>query len=201
MRGPELVPLPGPAEDEVTRDVREIGDGPVRVASRVRGLAAAVRLDPLAHLAVRVGRTALLQVTLLRHVAVGSLAVDDPLASDHAGKTDVDRAPRRLDVQPDAKAREKDGCRGEHPHRPERLRRSRRPVAPRDPETAQEQVDERRIGERRAPEDLALVEETQRDREREQRQQIEVAERARPAQVGQAEQEDTAERGARPRRC
>ena len=79
-------------------------------------------------------------------------------------------------------------------------RRARRPVAARDPDAADEQVDERRVGERRAPEDLALVEEAQRDGEREQREQVEVAQRARPAQVGEPEQEDARRRRARARR-
>ena len=50
--------LPAPAEDGVAGQVREVGDRAVGVAARVRRLAAAVRLDPLADLAFRVGRPA-----------------------------------------------------------------------------------------------------------------------------------------------
>ena len=133
MRRPELVPLPAPAEDEIAGHVGEVGDRAVRVAARVRGLAAPVRLDALADLAVGVGGAARLQVALLRHVPVRGLPVRDPLAADHAGEADVDHAPRRLDVQADAEAREEDGGRGEQPRRarraaPTRGGRSRRAI-------------------------------------------------------------------------
>ena len=108
--------------------------------------------------------------------------------ADHAGEADVDHAPLRLDVQPDAEAGEEDACGREQPHRPDRratsaAARSRRAIQTQRPS----RYDERRIGERRAPEDLALVEEPQRDREREQREQVEVPQRERPAQVGEPE--------------
>ena len=75
-----VVPLAAPAEREVAGDVALVRDGAVRVAARVRRLAAPVRLDAFADLAVRVGRAARLQVALVGHVAVRPLAVDDPLA-------------------------------------------------------------------------------------------------------------------------
>ena len=64
-----------------------------------------------------------------------------------------------------------------------------------------EQVDEARVDERHAREDPAVVEVPERDGEREQREQVEVAEAERPAQVGEADQEDGAEARARPRSC
>ena len=194
MRRPELVPLPAPAEGEVAGDVREIGDGAVGVTAPVRGLAASVGLDALADLAFRVGRAARLEVALLGHVAVGHLPVHDPLAADHPREADVDHAARRLDVQPDAEAGEKDGRPCQQPHRPGGAGRARSTVAPGDPHAAAEQIEERRIRERRAPEDLALVEEAQRHREGEQRKQVEVAQREHPAQVRETEQEESAER-------
>ncbi len=193
MRRPELVPLARPAEDGVPGQVREVGDGSVGVAARVRGLAAAVGLDPFPDLALGVGGAARLQGILHRHVPVGHLPVRNPLGADDPGEADVDHAPLRLDVQADAKAGEKDAGSREQPHRPDGGGRARRPVAPRDPEAAAEQVHERRVRERRAPEDLALVEEAKRDREREQREQVEVAERERPPQVGEADDEERAE--------
>ena len=129
VRRRQLVPLPRPAEDAVARHVREVRDGPVRVAALVRRLAAAVRLDALADLALRVGRPAGLQVPLRRHVAVRHLAVRDPVRADHARVADVDHASRRLHVQADPEAGEEDRGGGEQPHRPERARRARRPVA------------------------------------------------------------------------
>ena len=71
------------------------------------------------------------------------------------------------------------------PRRPRRAGRST---------PAARQVDERRVGERDAPEDLAAVEEPERDREREQREQVEVAQREQAAPVGEPEQEGGAER-------
>ena len=135
---------------------------------------------------------------LLRHVPVRHLSVHDPLRADDAGEADVDHAPLRLDVEPDAEAGEEDAGGREQPHRPDGGRRARRPVAPRNPDAAAEQVDERGIRERRAPEDLALVEEAERDREREQREQVEIAERERPPQVGEADDEERAERQPQP---
>src|SRR3954466_15900035 len=87
---PELVPLVRPAEDLVAGDVGEIRDGAVRVAERVRGLALAVLLDPIAHLAGAVGRAAFRTRVLDREVPVRALPVDDPVGTDHARVADVD---------------------------------------------------------------------------------------------------------------
>ena len=62
-----------------------------------------------------------------------------------------------------------------------------------DPQPAREQVDEHRVDERDAPEDLAAVEERERDGEAEQREEVEVSHRERPAQIGEPEEEDQAE--------
>ena len=103
MRSGQAVPLPAPAEEREAGDVGEVRDGAVGVAVRVGGLAAAVRLDALADLAVAVGRPARLQVLLDREVAVGRLAVDDPLGADRPGEADVDHV-RVSDVQADLEA-------------------------------------------------------------------------------------------------
>ena len=131
------VPLVAPAEDRVARDVREVGDRPVGVAERVRGLAPAVRLDPVAHLAFAVGRAALRPRVLDREVAVGALAVHDPVGADDPGVADVDHV-RRAHVEPDAKPGDEHRRRGEQPDGPDR-HPARRRVAARDPETAQQQ--------------------------------------------------------------
>ena len=86
VRRPQLVPLPGPAEDRVAGHVREVRDRAVRVAARVRALAAPVRLDPLADLALGVRRAARLPVVLDRHVAVGRSG---------RGRSGPRRSPRR----------------------------------------------------------------------------------------------------------
>src|SRR6185369_11119069 len=61
VRRRQGVPLPAPAEDEVAGDVRLVRDRAVRVAFRIRALAAAVRLHPVADLAGRVGLAARLE--------------------------------------------------------------------------------------------------------------------------------------------
>ena len=152
---PELVPLPGPAESRVAGQVGEVGHGAVRVAPRVGRLAAAVRLDPLADLALGVGDAARLLVLLHRHVPVRHLPVRDPVRAHDAREADVDHASLRLHVQAHPEPGEEDRGAGEHPDRPDRWPGARRPVAAGDPDAAAEQVDERRIRERGAPEDLA----------------------------------------------
>ena len=77
-------------------------------------------------------------------------------------------------------------------------KRARAP-AEADPEPTGEQIREHRIDERDAAEDLSAVEECERDREAEQREQVEVPDRERPTQIGEPEQEDEAERRARRR--
>src|SRR5206468_495154 len=62
----------------------------VGVAALVRRLAAAVRLDPVADLALRVRRPARLQASLSLHVPVRGLTVHDPIRPDHARVADVD---------------------------------------------------------------------------------------------------------------
>ena len=191
MHGGQRVPLAAPAEDRVAGQVGEVRHRPVGVAERVRVLAAAVRLDAVAHLAVGVGRAALRAVVLDREVPVGALPVRDPVGADHARVADVDHV-RRANVQADPEAGEEDRRRGEHPDRPHGGA-ARRAVRPRDPDAAREQPDERRIGERHRREDVAVVEEPERDREREQHEQVDVAQRERPPPVDEPEQEERAE--------
>ena len=194
MSSGQLVPPPGPSEDEHGGHVGEIGDGPVRVPTRIRRLAAAVRLDPLAYLAVGVGPAAGLQVVRDRHRPVRDLAVEDPVAADHAGVADVDHAAAVVDVQPDAEPDEEQRGDGERPHRPDgggRPRPCGRPEA--DPCGSHSQVDERRNGERGALEDVASVEEGERDPEREQDEKIDRPHRQRTPQVGEPQEEDRGE--------
>ena len=155
---PELVPLPAPSEHRVAGHVSEVGHRAVRVATWIGRFAAPVRLNALPDLALGIGGAARLQVLLHRHVSVGRLAVHDPVRADDPGEADVDHASLRLHVQPDPEPGEEDGNAGEQPDRPDGSAGSRRAVTPGDPDTAAEQVDERRVRERRAPEDLALVE-------------------------------------------
>ncbi len=63
-----------------------------------------------------------------------------------------------------------------------------------DPQPATDQIREHGVDERDAAEDLAAVEERERDREPEEREQIEVPHRERPTEVPEAEKEDEAER-------
>ncbi len=119
VRGRQRVPLPTPREDLDCGHVREVRDRAVRVPALDGRLAAAVRLDALAHLSVRVLRAARLEVTALRHVPVRRLTVEDPARPDDAREPDVDDAARRLEVEPDPEPEQEDGCRSQHPRRPD----------------------------------------------------------------------------------
>src|SRR5688500_18324280 len=191
VRGGKVVPLAGPAEQQVARDVGEVGHRAVRVAAVVRGLAAPVRLHALADLPLRVGRSACLEISLDRHVAVRRLTVDDAVGADHTRVADVDHG-GALDVQPDAKAGEEDRARDQHPDRPGRTG-GLESSSGADPGHARDHVEKRRVRERDAREDVASVEEPERDREREQREQIEVPQRERTTEVGEPDEEEQAE--------
>ena len=95
-------------------------------------------------------------------------------------------------LRPTRKPSRKTTSGGEHPGRPDGRQR-RRPSAEADPEPAGEQVPEHGVDGRDAPEDLAPVEECERDGEAEKHQQVEVAHGQRPAQVGEPDEEDEAE--------
>ena len=107
----------------------------------IPGLAAAVGLDALADLAVSVLRPARLEVASLRHVSVRRLAVQGVrVRANDPCKAYVDHYPPRvLNVEPDAKAEEKDDRRGEDPGRPDGRERVR-PPAYADPGAAREEV-------------------------------------------------------------
>ena len=136
---------------------------------------------------------ACLELVLLGEVVVRHHTAGDPLRADHAGVADVDHV-RVLEVQADAEADEENGRGEQHRRLPERARCAHRTRARADPDAACEQVDERRIGKRDAREDVPVVEVPERDRERQQCEQVEIAKRQQPAEVCEAEQEDHAER-------
>ncbi len=192
MRRGEIVPLPRPAEDQVAREIRLVGDRAVGVALWVRGLAAAVRLDALARLALGVAGPARLEPVFDREVPVGRLPVRDPVRADDPRVADVDHV-RGADVQTHAEAGREYRRGGEQPDRPDRDRAGAEPSAPPAPDHAPEQVEERWVGERDAREDIAAVEEPERHREGEQRDQVEVAHAQGSAQVGEADEEQQAE--------
>ena len=181
------------------RHVDDVGGRAVGVAARVRRLAAAVRLDPVADLPSESARPARPGRVLDRHVPVRGLAVEDPVAADHAGVADVDHPVGVLDVEPDAQPAEEDGDGGEQPHRP-RERRVEGAAAEADPRGADGEVRERRRPERGRAEDVALVEAPQREAERDEREQVERVPGAQAAPVDEAEDEDDAERDPRPPR-
>ena len=137
------------------------------------------------------------RLALDREVPPRRLAVRDALRADHAGVADVDHV-RRLHVQPDAKAAEEDRGGEQDPRRPDRARRRAAPGHA-DPHAAQHDPDERGIEERHGGEHVAVVEVPERRRRREQHHEIEVAQRERPAQVGEPDQEHEAERAPDPR--
>ena len=173
MRRGQRVPLPAPPEDRGGGDVRQVRDRAVGVAALDRGLAAAVRLDALAHLPLGVLRPTRLEAAALRHVPVRRLSVEDAVGADDTGQPDVDHPARCLDVEADPEPEEKDCTRREHPGRPHGAKRE--PASSQaDPETAREQVQENRVHERDAEEDLAAVVEGQRDGQPEQHEEIEV---------------------------
>ena len=175
MRSRQRVPLPAPLEDEHGGEVRDIGDRPVRVPPLDPRLAAPVRLYALANLAVGVLRPARLEISSLRHVPVRRLAVEDPTRADDARQADVDHTSRRLDVEPDAEAEEEHRRGGERPGRPDRPE-GFFPLPDANPCAPHEEVPEHRVHQWDAAEDLPTVEECERDREREQHEQVEVPE-------------------------
>ncbi len=75
--------LPDQRQDQADGDVGEVVDRAIRVATVVRRLAAAVRLDVVADVPLGVGGAAG-AARRVRHVAVRRLAVEDPVAADHA---------------------------------------------------------------------------------------------------------------------
>ena len=174
------------------RNVGEVRDRAVRVAALDPRLATAVRLDALAHLSLGVLRPARLEITALRHVPVRRLAVEDPARADDSGKPDVDHAARRFEVEPDAEPKEEDGRGCEHPRWPNGCERLAAPAEP-DPQPARKHVRENGIDERDTPEDLSAIEERERGREAEERDEVEVPNREWAAQVGEPDQEDDAE--------
>ena len=100
-----------------------------------------------------------------RHVAVRRLAVEDPVAADHARVADVDDAAGILEVEPDPQAAEEDGDRREQPDRP-RERRVEGAAAEADPRRADDEVRERRRPERGAPNTSPRLKNQQREPER-----------------------------------
>jgi len=107
VHGRQLVPLARPTAYPVTGQVGLVGDRPVGIPQRIRGLTAAVELDAVADLARRVSRAAGLEAVLGGEASVRHDAAGDALRTDDARVTDVDDV-RVLQVQADAKADEED---------------------------------------------------------------------------------------------
>ena len=197
MGSRKRIPLSVPEQDEDGRDVDDVGHRPVGVAAGVGGLAAAVRLDPVARRPLRVRRPARPAGVVDRHVAVRGLAVEQPVAADHARVAHVDDAVGILDVEPDAQAPEEDGDGGQQPHRP-RERRVEGAAAEADPRGADREVRKRRRPQRGRAEHVALIEAPQREAERHEREQVQRVPGAQAPPVDQAEDEDDAERNPGP---
>ena len=193
VRRRQRVPLPAPREDRDRRHVREIRDRAVRVApldrrprsGRSSGCARAPAPRRPSARTARGRRAAACSRTAPGRRGCGR--------ADDAREADVDDPARCLDVQADPEPEKEDGRGREHPGRPDGRERGPTP-AEADPETAREQVDENRVDERDAPEDLAAVVEGERDGEPEQHEEIEVRDRERASEIGEAEEEDEAER-------
>ena len=187
----ELVPDPGPAEHPERGQIGLVGDRAVGVALGVGGLAAPVRLDVVANLAARVGGPTRGAPVLDREMAVGVDAVRDPLGADHAGEADVDHV-RVPPVEADPEAADEHGRADQQPDRPHG-RASRRAIFLPDPEAPRDQPDQAWIDERHRGEDVAAVEEPERNREREHHQQVNRAQREGPPPVDEPDQEERAE--------
>ena len=156
--------MTAPPEDELERDVCVVVERPVRVAEDVVG----------------------------GEVVPDGLAVDEVVGPDHAGVADVDD-PRVRDVQGDAKAEEKRAADRE-PRRgrggPQALPGAAEP----HPDHPRQEVEQRRVGERDADPDVALVEVDLRDPERQQDEQVQVDHPPLAAEVEEAEEEDPGQR-------
>ena len=199
MGSRKRIPLSVPEQDEDGRDVDDVGHRPVGVAAGVGGLAAAVRLDPVTRRPLRVRRPARPAGVVDRHMAVRDLAVEQPVAADHARVANVDDAVRVLDVEPDAQAPEEDGDGRQQPHRP-RDGRVEGAAAEPDPRGADREVRKRRRPQRGRAEHVALIEAPQREPERHEREQVQRVPGAQAPPIDQAEDEDDAERSPGPPR-
>jgi hypothetical protein len=99
--------------------------------------------------------------------------VRDPIGADNAGVADVDDV-RCLHVQPDPEAAEEDRGGEEDPGRPHAAGRRTAPGHA-DPDTAQNNPDERGIEQRHRREYVAVVEVPERRGRRKQHDEIEIA--------------------------
>ena len=175
------------------RDVRDVDGRAVGAAGRDRRLAAPRRALDVSHRVAARPVAAARRAVRRRERAPGRAPVDQPVGPHHAGVADVEDV-RVLVVQPQPEAdqREDRGHQDQRVRRPDRRAPGRR--AEPDPGHPRGQVQHRRVDQRRGPEDLAVVEEPQRDRERRQHQQVERAQRDRPPPVHQARDEQQAHR-------
>ena len=192
MHGGQRVPLVAPAEDRVARDVRQVRDRARRchpAGSRTRS----GRSSECGRAPRRSRRPARTSAASPRpgSARTGSAPCTIRSAPMTPGVADVDHV-RRPDVEADPEAGEEHRRGGEHPDRPDRCA-ARRPVAARDPEAAHEDPGERRVGERHRREDVTVVEEPERDRERQEDEQVDVPDREQPPPVDEPEQEERRE--------
>ena len=173
MRGGQRVPLARPRQHELERHVGHVVRRAVGVAGR--------------HL---LGEEAL---------AVDRLAARDLLGAGDPRVADVDHA-RVGEVQRHPE-RDREQARDDQEH-PRRARPQARLAAAAEPhpQHAPEEVEERRVDERRADADLARVEEDLAHPEAEEHEQVEVGDPKRLSPVEKAEEEDERERDPHPRR-
>ncbi len=122
----------------------------------------------------------------------------DPVGAGDAREPHVDNSRvRDVERQPERDREQADDEQGKPRSGGAKTRRFARAEA--DPQHSPEEVEERRVGERRAHPDLAGVEEDLTDAEAQQHQQVEVRDPQWLSPVEQAEEEDERERDPHPR--
>ena len=169
VRRGEVVPGAAPPEDHPERHVGVVSD-------RAVGIALGVVLGP---------------------VAVERLAMQNLVGPDYAGIADVDHV-RVDDVQADPEPDQEDHAdrqprdRHEQPERP-----ARPPAAEPEQQHPHEQIQHERVDRRRGEPDLRVVEQRERDRQAEQREQVDVEQRPRTALATAAGQAPPAPRQER----
>ena len=128
----------------------------------------------------------------------GSCPRMQPVGAHGARVADVDDG-RVERVQPQPETDQEDRQRRQRPGRQAARARLARSCAQPDPDEARDQVEHRRVLQRHRPEHEATLEVPERDRERQERDEVERAQRPDAPPVHQRDQEDRAEREPEPR--